>query len=803
MAVDLTKFPTQSGTGTGTSPRISHSYPTLVNTDHTQTEGGRIDDDSICFATSNNKLLLSPMCQKTYIEFGFNLDIAGSDAHTIINKRVTSNYGKAGCMLFKKNATRNSRVNYEGGVDDPMNNIVMENDYSYSIAGNVSNTNNNVSFCTGFSWWQTYGIIYVIMAIYDGANGYFDCTRTGNTQPTLMTVTLAEYNNTYVSNPNYVPVGAFLNIVNGTNQLFCVSPWCGYKSPVITVGAMLNPDDNLTKHRVISISDNTPLNVYTFGDGGGVSAQSGYDQWGINGCYSTAPLVDVCMCSAVMRYRNNLYERWSYLFGWYSLGAIRGGANVYTLEQTQFKRYDQNEIRDGFITKVIINKLINSAATYGILITDRVISTPASNAINTKAKLRTWALSGDGQYVYVPIPESDGTYAGKVKSLLNFIDTSNKDESPYYPKSNGDMASMLNNPDLSFDNSKGGGGSNVTPSTDETPLNNVQLNTVGVFNRCFAVSQNDLYALANYIYNADDTIAEAVIKGVKFMGDTPSNALISLALTPFNLPAFVGGGVLEYIKLGRQTTTIQGLALSSTMTSTVDFGDIYIPYPHEDYGVEGYSFLDVEPYTTITLYIPYVGVLELSPKEVIGKRLNVKLVIDWSTGSCCGSVFVNGIMTTYRTGTITTQVSMTAVDYSVNIGAIISGLISTGAGIATATIGGSTGNPMAIAGGTFSAVNGITSTFDGLTPQTQYKNTGTTTAGTARYLPPYPYIIISTVKPVPPENYGSTVGYACNTYGTLSAFSGFTVCEGFKSNCARTETENDLINQLLNSGVIV
>ena len=802
MAVDLNKYPTQTGTGTGGSSRISHNYPTLVNSDGTQTEGAKLNDDSICFATSNNKNRVAPMCEKTYIEFGFNVDVGALDVHTFINKRVSSNYGLAGAMMFKTNSTRSGRVSYTGSENDPMNDVYMENLYSYGNSGNVSNTNNNISFCTGFSWWQTYGVIYLILAEYDNANSVF-ITRPGESQPTKHVVSLADYNTTYSSNPNYKVIGAFLYIENGNNAFKC-APWCGYKSPIINVSAMINPGSTTsTQYRKITISDNTPLYIYSFGSGyAPTPGQSSYIQASINGCPTTAPLVDPCMCSGVMRYRN-VSEYYACLFGWYSLGAIRGGSDCYRLNEYNFQRVDSTEVRNGFITEVIVSKIINSACTYGILISDRRFNMASTTDINTKTKLRTWATSGNGQYIYVPIPEKDGSYAGKYRTLLDFIDNSSKDESPYYPKSDGDLVSMLNNPDLSFDHSAGGGGGNVTPSTDETPLNNVQLNTVGVFNRSFAVSQNDLYNLADYIYNADDNIAEAVIKGVKFMGDTPSNALVSLALTPFDLPTFVGGGTLEYIKLGRQTTTVAGLALSSNTQSIVDFGDIYIPYPHEQYGVEGYCFLDGEPYTAMTLYIPYIGMIDLSPKEVINKRMNVKLIIDWATGTCCGCVFIDGVLSTYKIGTINTQVSMTAVDSSVNISGIIGGLLSTATGVGSTVVGGSMGNPFAMVGGVSSTLGGIASTFDSMIPQTNYKTAGSTTSGTAMYLPPYPYLIVTTVKPTPPENYASSVGYACNTSGYVGSFDGFTVCEGFKSNCARTSIENDMINQLMNTGVIV
>lgn len=792
MAADLDKFPTYSGTGLNGSLRISKTYADLVNTDHTQTEGAQINDDTICFATSSNARRVSAICQKTYVEFGFD------PPNTVISRTVSGVNNRAGIMGYTKlqDISIQRPTFNEGHTRDFIPMQIFEQQKSYGVTGNVSEIPNKIRFVTGFSLWQTFGIIHIIVADYDSTNGYF-VVNNSNAKVTTTDMTYHEYVSNYESNPNKIPVAAYLQIKTGSNNYFHATPWNGYKEPDLHYSNW--QDTEAGGYRTFTLSDTTTHVLRSFSSGAPVS----YQEQLANVNVSTAPLVDLCYSSFACRYFNTSVSL-SFLTSAKMLGAIRGGSESYELASANFAADTHfNEILNGFITKVKIENIIAAACTYGLIVSTKNITPPADSTINSKAKLKAWALANSDNtgLLYMPIPESDGSYAGKYRELNDFLENSSKRESDYFPASDGDVNSMLHNPDLSFDHSSGGG-TGPTPSTDETPLNNATLNTLGVFNRSFAVSQNNLTALADYIYNADDSIVEAIYKGVKFMGDKPSDSLISVVLTPFNVPAFAGVSQSANIKLGRQTTTVRGIVIPSNIQSVVDFGEVTLPYFHQDYGAEGICFLDHEPHTELTMYIPYIGMFNLSPTDVIGKTINVKLIIDWSTCSVCGCVFVNGVLMTYRKGTMGQEVNMTGSQRAVNIGQLVSGILSVAA--STAFIATAPTNPFATAAGIAGGLQGAASATNSIMQApTEYKSTGTTTSGTAMYLPPYPYIIASYDVPNEPDNYGATIGYACNTFGPLNNFSGFTVCDGFKSDCARTSVENEMINQLANTGIII
>ena len=801
MAVDIEKFPTYTGTGLGNF-RLSQSYSYLVNTAQTQTEATRLNDDSICFSTSSGVRNYSASCTKAYYEISFQGDYTDPDAamNAVITRNLASNNDSAGNIMYNRTSYGATDYSLTSNTGDYCANVLAEYLNSYGVSGNVASNYNAVQFVTGFSFWQTIGTIHIIVATYDSTNERFVIQSSNGYMP-IEDVTYNYYKTNYQNNPNKIPVGAYLSIKTYSgNYAPHITPWNGYKMPNMSYTDFEpTPWNNTNSKRLFSMSDTLSQTLYSFGGGYSMNNVNA----GINGCPSTAPLVDFAYSTYANR-RWNGAPRLNQATSRNMLVGIRGGRNCYQFSRAIFTSDNHlSDVQNGFITIVNVDMLINAAATYGILIATDTITPPSTSTINSRAKLKTWAQNNVNS-LFMPLPERNKCYAGLYRELNDFLENCTKEDSDYFPSSDGDLNSMLNNPDLSFDHSSGGGGSQPTPSIDDTPLNDVTLNTLGVFNRSFAVSQANMRDLADYIYNADDTIVESIYKSLKFMGDNPSNGLISLSLTPFNIPDFTGATTLQLIKLGRQTTPVYGYVLPSSITSLFDFGEIELPYPHEIYGAEGISFLDREPHTELSLYIPYVGIMDLSPSQVIGNRLNVKIIIDWDTCSICGCVFINDILVTYRKGIMGKDVNMTGSERAVNNGQIMAGIINTAAGAASAYVGGTMGSPFMMANGISSALNGVNSAMNAaITPPVNYKNTGSTTSGTAAYLPPYPYVIMTYDIPIEPTNYGSTVGYACSTFGQLSNFRGFTVCEGFKSNCARTETENEMINQLLNSGVIL
>lgn len=802
MAVDIIKYPTQSGTGQSGNPRLSFDYNYLCNTALTQVEGAYLDDDSICYSTSSSRLNVSAMCHRTYYQFDFHFgdnDMVEAD----LSRTEISKFPKAGMILTKHNSSLANEPyfrDYGSGQLDFKPLALYEFENRYGLMGNSDTITNNVQFITGFDWWSNGCVIMLVLMEFNAEDGYIELTNQGIPN-ILRYVTYDTYKTTYENNPEFICIGAYLKSNMSNNFSPAIHPWCGYNSPSYSYTGFAPTPYNYKSHRVFELAGSPIHTSLTFGDG--VSIEGNYPRSLSGGGYITIPLVDTFMMSFGMGVLNNASKSYSRAFK-NTVCAIRGGSEVYTMSEMQFYSPTYQKIFNGYVTLVNVDKLIKSACSYGLLIQTKDGAFWRSNWSNYNA-LKTWAQNNQN-VVYVPIPDDNGCYSGEYMELYDFLINGSKDISPYFPENQEDWTAQKVNPDLAYDNSQGGGGQDSEDSDiDDTELNDVKLNAIGVFNRCFAVSLNELRELSDYIYNADEATATAIERGVSFMGDNPSNALISLVQTPFDVPSMVtGGGTLGYVKLGRFTTPVQGLILPPTMSSIFDFGELEVPYPSTANPLANTPcFLDFEPHTTLELYIPYIGIIPLSAKEVMGKKVNVRLIVDWQTNTTCGVIFVNGIMLTYRTGTINTSIEMTASTRAVNVTGYMKSVVDVTQSGAQIGLGISSGNLSQTVFGTTSLMKSMVNMYDSMAQPTQFKSIGATTSSNAQYLPPYPYLIMSTVKDLTSENYGRSIGFACDEYVALNYHGGFTICGGDIPQVARTERENDMLAELLHNGVII
>ena len=176
--------------------------------------------------------------------------------------------------------------------------------------------------------------------------------------------------------------------------------------------------------------------------------------------------------------------------------------------------------------------------------------------------------------------------------------------------------------------------------TDKISLNKPGLTTTGIFNRTFALTSSSIKSLADYLWNADETIFNEIVKGLSLMGGNPIDGLIDLRLYPFDVAAKTSGGNSKTIVVGRTDTKVAGLEIND-YNAVLDLGSCTF-YPY--FG----NFLDYEPFTSASLYIPYVGIVPISTSDFMGQTISCKMVVDITTGSCTAIVFANEIPIIYK-----------------------------------------------------------------------------------------------------------------------------------------------------------
>ena len=339
----------------------------------------------------------------------------------------------------------------------------------------------------------------------------------------------------------------------------------------------------------------------------------------------------------------------------------------------------------------------------------------------------------------------------------------------------------------SYDNSEYDPKKPIDPNnyTDKIDLNKPALTTTGIFNRTFGMNAVNIKSLADFLWNADETIFNEIIKGLSLMGGNPIDGLIDLRLYPFDVVSHTSGGASKSIVVGRTDTKVNGIEIND-YNAILDLGGCtFFPY----FG----NFLDYEPFTTASLYIPYVGIVPISTADFMGQTISCKMVVDITTGSCTAVVFANEIPIIYKNGNIGVEIPMTGTNSAEYASRIMGGLTS---GAADVALGASSKSVGQVVSGVGSIVDSALSVNN-----TMYNTAGSSSPACGLWQPQNCYFIIQRPVPIVPENYGHTVGYACNYQAKISDCSGYTQTYNVDvSSINAPESEKNAIAEILNSG---
>lgn len=217
--------------------------------------------------------------------------------------------------------------------------------------------------------------------------------------------------------------------------------------------------------------------------------------------------------------------------------------------------------------------------------------------------------------------------------------------------------------------------------------------------------------------------------------------------------------------------------LVSEQYVTVDCGSVDM---QEYFG----NVFDYPPYTEVSIYLPFIGIRQLDPSDVMRSTISVKYHIDVLTGACLAEV---NVQRDASGGTLYTFSGDAAVRYPVSSGSymgIVSGLI----GVATSIV----------SGNLLPALGGATRLH------TNVDRSGSFTGNSGAMGSKVPYIIISRPQTAMADKFETLSGYPSNTYTPLSACKGFThVKYCHVENLSATETEKTEIERLLKEGVIL
>ena len=263
-----------------------------------------------------------------------------------------------------------------------------------------------------------------------------------------------------------------------------------------------------------------------------------------------------------------------------------------------------------------------------------------------------------------------------------------------------------------------------------------------------------------------------IFEQIKKLFSDPMQAIIGIHKV-FGRPAI--GGV-KTIKVGYLDTEIASNYVSNQYT-TVDCGTVRLNEYFK-------SVYDYAPYTSVNLYLPFVGIVQLDVADVMRSSINVTYGIDVLTGDCLAKVSVErdgagGILYSYP--------GNCAVKYPVSSGSYL-GIIGLAAGAIGAAATGNMGLLAAGASGGF----------------TKVQHGGSFVGNSGATGPKTPYLIITRPQPAYAASFNAYEGYPINSTLQIGSCKGFIrVKECHLSNINATDDELDMIDQILKDGIIV
>lgn len=337
------------------------------------------------------------------------------------------------------------------------------------------------------------------------------------------------------------------------------------------------------------------------------------------------------------------------------------------------------------------------------------------------------------------------------------------------------------NPIPSVDGQGGGNDDNTTPdegTPTPTPIPPI-VDIGGSASALYTVynpSKNNLNALGAYLWTS--TILEQL---VRIFTNNPMDAVISLH-SIYCSPSL---GANSNIKLGYLDAG-SGTNCPTVVSQFVSIDCGYVDIP-EYFG----DCRDYSPYTTVTIFLPFIGFRTVKTEDIVAGRVNIKYNIDVLTGSCVAIVSVRkkGVSHTLYTfeGNCSMSLPLTGADHTRMI-----------AGLSSAVLGGVTGG---VAGAVMGGVNAMA----GGSFQANIQRSGSFSGNAGAMSIKKPYIIVNRDYIYDAESYNELYGFPANISTRLGDCSGYNRVKSVHVDSIfnATKEEKDEIENILRSGFIL
>lgn len=346
------------------------------------------------------------------------------------------------------------------------------------------------------------------------------------------------------------------------------------------------------------------------------------------------------------------------------------------------------------------------------------------------------------------------------------------------------------------------------PSSGDSPPPNIPIVPIPTgsdnVNGLIAVyhpTPNELYSFSRWLW-----VTYADASNIHLIWNNPFDGVIGcheLYCTPTDIGR-------RNIKCGFLDSGINS-AIISRYTS-INCGNIVVP---EYYG----NYLDYSPYTSVHIYLPFIGIVQVDADDIIGHAVNITYHIDEYNGSCIAMITVakkvniNGQDVEYSNlvyqfeGNCSVEVPLSGGSQANIKIAAMTGIMQT----VMSTVGGAfggmmSGNPaMAAGGGVMGLAQGLTSGASALMhAKSSVQHSGQFGASYGAMGVKKPFIIIQRPIQVQVPNYNLEYGFPAHKFVKIGSCTGYLRCREVNVISPRaTNEEKARIEEMLKTGVFV
>lgn len=298
-------------------------------------------------------------------------------------------------------------------------------------------------------------------------------------------------------------------------------------------------------------------------------------------------------------------------------------------------------------------------------------------------------------------------------------------------------------------------------------------------------SEAEMKALASYMWSGAFDL-----NNFKKIMANPIDAIIGLSIIP--TAGAYPQAIPSTLVVGNISTGLSMPKCTSQFYEN-DCGTIQIP---PKWG----SYLDYSPYSKLSLYLPYVGIVPISSDDCMRGSIKVVYHVDILSGTCIVFVYcvsnrgTNGHTLYTFTGNCSCPVPVTSGQYMNAIAGGLKGAV----GLAGAAVSAMTGNAAGI-------VSGVSNVADAFISMNKPEITRSGSFGNSAGLMgiQYPFLILNIPNMCVPGSQNKFIGYPSFSTKTLGELSGYAeLVINHLENMSCTQNEAEEIKKLLEEGVI-